>query len=92
MVELHTRASEWYENNDLEIEAFEHAVAANDIARAEHIVEGERVPLHFRGAGTFVLNWLEALPETDLNAMLHITSPEVASDDHPIVTVTPPPP
>lgn len=68
VAELHIRASEWYENNGLEIEAFEHAAAAPDIARAERLVEGDRVPLHFRGAGTYVLNWLEALPETALNA------------------------
>lgn len=68
VAELHTRASEWYENNGLEIEALEHAAAANDIERAERLVEGDGVPLHFRGAGTYVLNWLEALPETVLNA------------------------
>ena len=68
VAELHTRASEWYENNGLEIEAFEHAAAANDIERAERLVEGDGVPLHFRGAGTYVLHWLEALPEPDLDA------------------------
>lgn len=68
VAELHIRASEWYENNGLEIEAFEHAAAANDIERAERLVEGDGVPLHFRGAGTYVLNWLEALPKTELNA------------------------
>ncbi|MEZ4713059.1 MAG: hypothetical protein R3A44_38070 [Caldilineaceae bacterium] len=46
---LHIRASAWYENNGLEIEAFEHAAAANDIARAERLVEGDGAPLHFRG-------------------------------------------
>jgi len=68
VAELHIRASAWYENNGLEIEAFTHAAAANDIARAERLVEGDGMPLHFRGAGTYVLNWLEALPETALNA------------------------
>src|SRR5207253_5139784 len=29
--ELHIRASQWYEDNGLDIEAFQHAVAANDI-------------------------------------------------------------
>ena len=68
VAELHTRASAWYEHNGLEIEAFNHAAAANDIERAERLVEGDGVPLHFRGAGTYVLHWLEALPETDLDA------------------------
>jgi LuxR family maltose regulon positive regulatory protein len=68
VAELHIRASEWYEHNGLEIEAFEHAGAANDIERVERLVEGDGVPLHFRGAGTYVLSWLEALPTTALDA------------------------
>jgi LuxR family transcriptional regulator, maltose regulon positive regulatory protein len=65
---LHGRAGQWYEDNGLEIEAFHHAVAANDVERAERIIEGEGVPLHFRGAGAPILNWLESLSTTVLNA------------------------
>jgi LuxR family maltose regulon positive regulatory protein len=64
---LHQRASQWYEDNGLELEAFHHAVAAHDIARAEHLIEGKGVPLQFRGAGAAVLNWLESLPAAMLN-------------------------
>src|SRR6266540_6404747 len=66
--ELHSRASAWYESQGLEIEAFHHATAANDIERAERIIEGKGVPLHFRGAGVSVLTWLKSLPTTVLNA------------------------
>jgi len=65
--ELHIRASVWYEDHELEIEAFQHAAAANDVARAERLIEGEGMPLHFRGAGASVLNWLESLPRTALD-------------------------
>ena len=65
---LHIRASLWYEDNGLEIEAFHHAVAANDVARAERLIEGKGIPLHFRGAVTAILDWLESLPTTVLNA------------------------
>ena len=65
---LHRRASEWYEHNGLEIEAFQHAAAANDVERAERLIEGEGMPLQFRGAGAPVLNWLESLPKTALDA------------------------
>jgi len=65
---LHRRASEWYEHNGLEIEAFQHAAAANDVERAEHLIEGEGMPLQFRGAGAPVLKWLESLPKTALDA------------------------
>ena len=66
--ELHIRASIWYEDNGLEIEAFHHAAAAHDIERAERLMDGKGIPLHFRGAVTDMLNWLESLPKTVLNA------------------------
>ncbi len=66
--ELHIRASLWYEDHGLEIEAFHHAVAANDVERAERLIEGKGIPLHFRGAVTAILDWLESLPATVLNA------------------------
>src|SRR4029453_15029379 len=50
--ELHIRASQWYEDNGLEIEAFQHAVAAHDVERAERLSTGKGIPLHFRGAAT----------------------------------------
>jgi LuxR family maltose regulon positive regulatory protein len=66
--ELHKRASAWYEDNGLEIEAFHHAAAADDVERAERLIEGRGMPLHFRGAVAPVLNWLASLPTTVLNA------------------------
>jgi LuxR family transcriptional regulator, maltose regulon positive regulatory protein len=62
IAELHVRASQWYEDNGLEIEAFQHAAAANDLDRAARLVEGKGMPLHFRGAAAMVLNWLASLP------------------------------
>ena len=66
--ELHRRASQWYADHGLEIEAFQHAVAANDIERAERLSEGAGVPLHFRGAAAPVLTWLQSLPTRVLDA------------------------
>ena len=68
VAELHIRASIWYEDNGLEIEAFQHAAAANDVERAARLIEGEGMPLHFRGAVAPVLSWLESLPTTELDA------------------------
>jgi LuxR family maltose regulon positive regulatory protein len=65
---LHIRASQWYEDHDLEIEAFQHAAAAHDVERAEHLMEGNGIPLHFRGAVITLLDWLASLPETVLDA------------------------
>jgi len=68
VTELHSRASVWFEDNGLEIEAFHHAAAAHDVERAERLIEGERVPLYFRGTVAPVLKWLESLPKTVLDA------------------------
>ncbi|MFO7729828.1 MAG: LuxR C-terminal-related transcriptional regulator [Spirochaetia bacterium] len=60
--ELHTRASQWYEEHKLEIEAFQHAAAAGDIDRAEALIVGKEMPLYFRGAVVPVIQWLDSLP------------------------------
>lgn len=65
---LHRRASIWYEEHGLALAAFRHAAAANDMARAARLVEGEGMPLHFRGDVSPVLTWLSSLPATVLNA------------------------
>ena len=66
--ELHRRASLWYEDHGLELEAFHHATAAHDVERAARLIEGDGMPLQFRGAVTSVLHWLESLPKTVLDA------------------------
>ena len=68
IAEYHIRASQWYEDNGLDFVAFQHAAAANDIERAERIIEGKGIPLHFRGAVAAILNWLTSLPKTVLDA------------------------
>jgi LuxR family maltose regulon positive regulatory protein len=62
---LHIRASEWYEANGLALEAFHHATAANDMARALRLIEGEGLPLYFRGEAIPIRHWLESLPEAE---------------------------
>lgn len=64
---LHARASAWYEQQGLDLEAFHHATAANDIERAERLIEGQGAQLFARGGALPVLNWLESLPESVLN-------------------------
>jgi LuxR family maltose regulon positive regulatory protein len=66
--ELHRRASLWYEDHGLSLEAFHHATAAHDVERAARLIEGDGMPLQFRGAVTSVLHWLESLPKTVLDA------------------------
>ena len=66
--DFHRRASKWYEEHGLEIDAFRHAAAANDVERAERLIEGAGVPLYFRGTVAPVLKWLASLPKTVLDA------------------------
>lgn len=66
--ELHIRASTWYEDNELILEAFHHAAAAGDIPRAERLLDNKSIPRHFRGAVTTIMDWLESLPTSVMNS------------------------
>ncbi len=68
IAEYHIRASRWYEDNGLGIEAFHHAAVANDVESVERIIEGTGIPLHFRGAVAAILGWLSSLPKSVLDA------------------------
>ena len=63
----HLRASQWYEDNGFEIAAFQHASAANDIPRAQRLMEKERMPLRYGGGAAIVLHWLKSLPASVLD-------------------------
>ena len=65
---LHIQAGKWCEANGLELEAFHHATAANDMAHALRLIEGEGLPLYFRGEAIPVRRWLESLPEAEFRA------------------------
>lgn len=65
--ELHIRASQWYEDSGLEVEAFQHAALAGDLDRTERLINGNGMPLHFRGVTAPVLRWLDSLPFSVMN-------------------------
>jgi len=66
VAELHKRASAWYEDHGLEIEAFQHAAAANDVEHAERLIDGKGLSLNSRGLAA-ILDWLASLPKTVLD-------------------------
>jgi LuxR family maltose regulon positive regulatory protein len=68
VTEYHARASTWFEAHGHEIEAFQHAAAAQDVERAERLIAGPGMPLYIRGGTTQVLEWLASLPTPVLNA------------------------
>ena len=66
--QLHLRASQWYEDNGLIFEAFKHAVSANNLERAEWLMEHKDMPAYLPGVAATILKWLESLPVTVLNS------------------------
>jgi len=68
ILNLHKRASQWFQENGFFIEAFQHAVESNDIGLAEQLLAGNGMPLQYRGVMVPVSNWLGSLPEETMNA------------------------
>jgi LuxR family maltose regulon positive regulatory protein len=61
---LHSQASEWFAENDLIDEAFQHALATGDMNRAAQLVEQNR-QAELNADRWYVLeNWLSMLPDT----------------------------
>lgn len=73
---LHRRASDWFAAQGLVDEAFTHALAAGDTARAGEILDAEADHLFYSGRLTSFLRWAESLPEDELRrrprALLHM--------------------
>ncbi len=65
---LHVRASSWYEAEGLEIDAFRQAVAGADIPRAMRLIDGNGMPLYFRGEMVPIMHWLQNAPRQTLAA------------------------
>jgi len=63
VLDLHRRASEWYEQNGELPEAVRHALAARDFERAADLVELEIPALRRTRQEARLRGWLEALPD-----------------------------
>lgn len=62
ILELHQRASAWYEENGLYEESITHAFAANDFAHAASLIKTVGLERALAGRYQTVLRWLERLP------------------------------
>jgi LuxR family maltose regulon positive regulatory protein len=60
---LHRRASEWYEQNGLEVDAIRHALAGGDFERTAGLIELTAPAMHRSRQEAILLGWLKALPE-----------------------------
>jgi LuxR family maltose regulon positive regulatory protein len=61
--ELHRRAARWYREHNLEGEAIDHLLAANDPQQAADLVAELAEPLLSRGELTTLRRWIDAIPE-----------------------------
>lgn len=64
---LHRRASQWYEGQGMELEAFHQATQAKHMGDAMRLIEGNGMPLYFRGMTAPVVHWLSSLTSAALN-------------------------
>jgi LuxR family transcriptional regulator, maltose regulon positive regulatory protein len=60
---LHRRASAWYEQHELPVEAVQHALAVPDAELAARLIESIALSIGFQGQLNTVLEWMNALPE-----------------------------
>jgi LuxR family maltose regulon positive regulatory protein len=61
--ELHLRASVWYEQHDLTIEAIQHALVVPDVEFAARLIEPIAFSMVFQGQISTILRWINSLPE-----------------------------
>jgi LuxR family maltose regulon positive regulatory protein len=60
--ELHRRASEWFEHNDLPADAIRHALLAKDFDRAANLLERVWLTMDLSYQSAAWLNWTKQLP------------------------------
>ena len=61
--QLHRRASSWYEQNALPLEAVQHALAVPDVELAVRLIEPIVFSVTLQGQISTVLGWMNALPD-----------------------------
>jgi len=59
---LHLQSSEWYEYNEVADQAIEHALRAEDLERAAHLIEEHFDAMYQRGEHNISRRWLAELP------------------------------
>ncbi len=66
--ELHRRASTWFEQNGLTVEAVNHALAGRDFERAADLIEKIGMAVMLPGRAYTLLGWLHLLPAKVIRA------------------------
>ena len=71
--ELHLRASQWFEHNELPHQAVEHAFLASDYPRAARLLEDAADLAMGRGEHLWLLDGIEKLPEDQMEGHLRLS-------------------
>ena len=66
--DLHRRASGWYADHEMMIEAIDHAIAAGDVHWAADELERHWLSLYSAGQATTMLDWIDRLPAEAVDA------------------------
>jgi LuxR family maltose regulon positive regulatory protein len=66
--ELHNRASIWFEENDLLVEAIDHALLGEEFTRAAKLVESVGPDMMIRSEFDQLSSWLDAIPQEQLDS------------------------
>ncbi|NIS80932.1 MAG: helix-turn-helix transcriptional regulator, partial [Anaerolineales bacterium] len=61
--ELHSKASQWFEDEGLTVEAVNHAIASQDFNRAVELIGPMAMTMIAQNKHTSVLKWLSKIPE-----------------------------
>ncbi|HEX6557556.1 MAG TPA: LuxR C-terminal-related transcriptional regulator [Ktedonobacteraceae bacterium] len=65
---LHRRASAWYEQHQMPVEAVQHALAVPDAELAARLIEPIALIVAYQGQLSTALGWLHELPEAQMHA------------------------
>jgi LuxR family maltose regulon positive regulatory protein len=60
---LHRRASEWYAQQEMTVEAVNHALTTEDFERVAELIEKNSLAMVTRGELSTLLRWINALPQ-----------------------------
>lgn len=68
LIDLHLRASHWFEHEGLANEAIHHALQANDLERAANLTKAIAMPMLTKGRLALLQGWLDRLPPEVIGA------------------------
>jgi len=73
IVELNNRAAAWYQGEGVFSSAFDHAMAANNVALATDLLQKLAKPLLYRGHVATLIRYVESLPKDSVGKLIDLS-------------------